>query len=436
MQNKVEIDRSKMTILGFHDAGWEEYCTYCQQVANSEIYTTTNPIFDSHASIYGQAHLDDVLDAKAKNKSKDPKSVESALNHVGKNLLSIRDPRTRKAIIEYIHLIYRNTDERLQAQQIAEIESAKNPTQAMLELAISITAEADPGIPNVNLTGYTLARRLHELDTLDDIFYGEDKKLVTEIKEWTGCVNIEAKPIDIQRTLAASKRMVVDTLQANLELLKQGKPVIPIHVVISKGNNSAPDSLESTSSASASPAISSTEEVEEVMTKDGFYPKWGLVTGKVGFVLTNAEIRMIYKLMHEVDAPLINSLMAQSVTFIHTKGNAFEEAPPPWKGFEAVWNKRIRFKDKPAHRERPPEGVQAWIKELVALSKMVQQQQMDRLVHELSTHGGEQPVVTGCSSTARMLIDMPVGPGSEEIATKVDQAQNESVSSAGNQIVA
>ena len=343
MPLNIHLSSKKVTLLGFHNAGWNEYSTYCEQQLHFRVYTTTLPIYKREDSIYGKAHGEEVLHQKSANKSKNPKSVESALLHLQKKLMAITEPATRKAIINYVFSIYRTEQSEVDGY-ITAIESEANPTNAMLGYVVERTMDADPDPAKndgIDLTGYSFARSLDACAYLKDLFHGKDTTLFKEIEEWSGYVNINSKPIDIQKTLASSKKMVVDTLQRNLLLLQERKPLIPIHMVISAEN----------------------EQQVPVFT-----PNWKQVTAKIGFSLTNAEIRMIYKLMHEINHPLINTVMDATVTFIHKKGEHFVQVPPPWLGHEQEWQKRTRSKDKVAHLARPDEESQTWIKELMALA--------------------------------------------------------------------
>jgi hypothetical protein len=352
MEQKMELDRTSITILGFYNAGWTKHCEHWHRLG-VHVYTTTTPIYnDLQKSIYGRAHDNEALISKSLNKSKSPKSVESALGKVGDLLQKIQEPDTRRAIINYILLDIQCLNDDKEVKDLVEdlivaIEKEPNPNQAMIELAIEEIAYADKTDISADLTGYAFARALDKHINLASLFFGRDENLLKEIKSSVGYVNIETKAIDVQKTLAESKRMIVDTLQENLERLQRGENIIPIDMVVS---------------------------AEATDRRSFFSPNWALVTNKVGFVLTNSEIRMIYKLMHEIDAPLINKIMKESVSFIHTTDHDFKRIPPPWESDAKAWSARVRSKDRAAHRDRTDEDIQDWVKELIALSKRTAQQ--------------------------------------------------------------
>ena len=360
MLDDTETSSTEVTLLGFHSAGWTEYMQHCAEELHRKIYSTTYPIFDAHTSLYSRAHDETVLEAKSVYKSKSPKSVVSAMKHLHSKLLKIEEPRTREAILDYLLSSVLGLSEEEKITIITQIENTANPNQTMLQYLIEETKIWDPSDEETDLTGYAFARALAMNHALRHLFFGEDEKLSKEVIEWSGYVNLDSKPIELQSALAASKRMVVDTLQENLYRLQRGEPLLSIHVVTS---------------------------AEDSDKNPLFTPDWNLAINKIGFVLTNAEIRMIYKLMHEIPDPLIHQVMMQTVVFIKNCDGDFKTTAAPWENNEANWATRTRSKEKPPHREREHHVIQPWVRELISLSQETSQLLSNRHSHSLQARG-------------------------------------------------
>jgi hypothetical protein len=345
----IEISSTTTTVLGFHDAGWADFCRYLLE-HGFKINTTTQPVFESEASIYGRHHGMSVIYQKSGGKSKEPASVASALKQVKSMLISLQEPESRDRIATYIicEILMEydlNDDDDLKKFQdkMQLIEDSEQPSHALLDELIKYCKEFDTKSGDLDLVGYGLCNILRRSNKISDLLCGEDCKIIDKLSEWIGYVNLETKGYETQYPITASKRLIVDTLQINLQNLQEGKPLIPLKMVIS----------------------ARLQEGEPL-----FLPDWRRATRKMGFVFTNAEARMIYKLTKELDDPLINYLMHETVQFYEMHGLTFVEKLPPWAepGEEEIWQDRIRSRDKLSYRERPQEQTQEWVRELCQLS--------------------------------------------------------------------
>ena len=347
----LNMSEEETTVLGFHDAGWSDFCRYLQ-AQGFKINTTTRPILDNTESIYGKHHNKAVVHQKASGKSKEPASVASALGQVKNILLSINEAESRRAIATYIlcevKMEYDLTDtedrEKFE-ERLNEIETSEDPNQALLDALMVETERYDVSINGLDLTGYGLVNILRLSKKIDIMLSGQDQALSNKLIEWVGYVNLETKGYEVQYPITASKRLIVDTLQSNLQNLLEGKQLIPLKMIISAKFDSG-----------------------ETL----FMADWQRATRKMGFVFTNAEARMIYKLTKELDDPLINFLMQETVQFYEMQGTEFIETEAPWaQGNEELWLARNRSGNKLAYNKRPSEQIQDWIHELCGLSNNV-----------------------------------------------------------------
>lgn len=321
-------------------------------IFTNQINTTTRPILDDTESIYGKHHNKSVIYQKASGKSKEPASVASALGHVKSILLDIKEEQSRRAIATYVLcevlMEYELTDsEESQGfeKKICAIEACENPSQSLLNELISKTRSFDANISDIDLTGYGLVNILRGSKKIHTMLKGKDQLKIAKLDEWIGYVNIETKGYEVQFPITASKRLIVDTLQSNLQNLLDDKPLISLKMIISARFGCG---------------------------QTLFMPDWQRATHKMGFVFTNAEARMIYKLAKELDNPLINFLMRETVQFYEMQGNVFKRTEAPWaEGNEDLWLSRSRSRNKPSYHERAPEQIQEWIHELSELSNNV-----------------------------------------------------------------
>jgi hypothetical protein len=329
-----EIDNTQATLLGFSEARWEDYRKELTE-RRVEVYTTTTRLLKKEDSIYWKSHGDDEIEKKSKNKKKDPQSVASAMDHVILLILDFKEPETRKAIVTYLGGILKIDEQELETK-IGDIERSKEPNKEMMSYLLFETSVEDGN----SLAGYHLLRALR--GKLRTLLKGEDKGSTRELDEWIGYVDLQTKSKDHQQILAASKSMLVDTLQQNLKLLQEDKPLIPIHFVIASDvkNNSS----------------------------TFFTPDWKRIINKEGFFLTNAEVRMAYKLMHEIGDQLITELMTKTVFFYQNTALGFKQVASPWHENPEDWSRRTRSQTRLAYKERDSNGLPQWIKELSILS--------------------------------------------------------------------
>lgn len=347
----LNMSEEETTVLGFHDAGWSDFCRHLK-AQGFKINTTTRPILDNTESIYGKHHNKAVVHQKASGKSKEPASVASALGQVKNILLSINEAESRRAFATYILyeivIKYDLTDSEEHEnfeEKLNEIEASEEPSQELLNELMGETSRYDVNISGLDLTGYGLVNILRSSEKIDTMLCGQDQALSTKLNEWVGYVNLETKGYEVQYPITASKRLIVDTLQSNLQNLLEGKQLIPLKMIISAKCDSG-----------------------ETL----FMADWQRATRKMGFVFTNAEARMIYKLTKELDDPLINFLMQETVKFYEVQGTEFIETEAPWaQGNEELWLARNRSGNKLAYNKRPTEQIQDWIHELCSLSNSV-----------------------------------------------------------------
>lgn len=345
----ASIDDKQVTLLGFQAAGWDDY-RKALEAKSTTVYTTTHRIMSKDQSIYWTLHEIQELKKKSQEKKKDPRSVSSALVKVGDILTSLEESETRRAIVTHIIEGVLQNDKNV-GDIMVSIETSEKPSEAMLTFLINETFENDPEIysdeaksESINLTGYALVSLLRDDADLERCLKGRDKAKFKLLSEWISYVNLDTRSEDLQMSLASSKSMIADTLQRNLTLIEEDKPLVPIDFVIC-----------SDGSDGSTP----------------FYPEWKRATNKIGHVLTNVEVRMAYKLMKEVDDVLINWIMEQTVSFHKKTKSGFERIPSPWAEDRELWANRQRSRGKLAYCMREEESLQPWIRALKALAVRV-----------------------------------------------------------------
>ena len=353
MPYTFDIDHTRATVLGFSKAGWNELQKDLKK-KHIESYTTTENIIAPDKSIYWKHHPKNILEKKASSKKKEPESVRAALETLGSIFMKIEEQQTRENLVRYFWVDVMKNDLKDLAAHLLDINKSSNPNEALLSLLVDITTDGST-IPEsatgsdgeVDLTGYRVASCLRMMDPnlLSHHLHKEDKKLVGDLKTWCDHSNLEATPYETQHGLAQSKGAVVDTLQANIALFKQGLPLIPIMIVVSS------------------------EHIVGVAQK--FFPNWELATSKKRIIYTNAEVRMVYKLTEEIGDPFISALLNETVFFMHQEADGFKQIPAPWQEQNAAcrWEKRTRSHNQPAYKNREPSAVPEWVKELSALSQ-------------------------------------------------------------------
>lgn len=348
-----DLIKRNIAILGFHDAGWSDYMVHVEKEGFT-VFSTTVHALEASESFYQREHGSEALAIKSKGKQKEPGSVKAALDVVLSMLENALQHReTREAFIQYLSdcdLID------LQSEQLNDISE-----EQLLELVnTSIDENYEPvQRGGISLKGYRLVQAIKTQDALATIFWKEDVEYITKLKEWVGYVNLDTPSIDIQSQLAASKTVVADTLQLNLERVGKGMPLIPIHLTVSS---------------------------------DVFMPNWNIATTKSSNVLTNAEIRMIYKLTKEVSDPLIRQVMRDSVQFVRTENGKFIKTESPWEANPDLWENRTRSQNKKPYFQRQPNEIPNWLRDMQKLSETIQKKldakSMSSTASMLSEMGG------------------------------------------------
>lgn len=347
MPKELEIDHKTSTVLGFSAAGWGALQKTLKK-ENVRCYTTTDNILPPDKSIYWRHHPQNILEQKALAKQKEPESVRAALESLAGVFMRIEENQTRENLIRSLYEIMR---EPFDLEIVSNVNTAPEPNEALLIVLINmITSGADESCIGKNgelidITGHSLASCLRNSpDLLKHSLCGNDRNLLNDMKMWCEHADLTATPYVTQHGLAQSKGAIIDTLQRNIELFKQGKPLIPIRIVISS------------------------DEIKGSAKK--FSPEWDLATSKRKIVYTNAEIRMIYKLSEELGDPLISKILRETVFFLHQTSSGFKQILAPWQEDKAEkdWAMRLRSKDRPAYKDREPVAIPQWIQELTVLS--------------------------------------------------------------------
>lgn len=136
---------------------------------------------------------------------------------------------------------------------------------------------------------------------------------------------------DLQSTMWQSKRAVADVFQENIRRQAQGEDLIPIKIVISS------------------------DQIADAAT---FQPNVDDMREKRDNFVTPHELRMIYKLMHELPAVYQEQMEMMRASVQCLKRNSrgdFVDAAAPWATSSATWTFRPRGQrgdSKPSYKDR------------------------------------------------------------------------------------
>lgn len=347
---ECDIDSTKLLSLGFSSAGWQEHKRLLQKTAQ-KVFTSGTTVLDPRESYYKQSHDAVVLKRKSKNKRVDYTSVEKAHEMVEGLLNKLNYFDSWEALLDrFLELeTYPKEKRKEYTEQVYELfkEDGEKIGCGSLVLRHVVPAFRENQTilyrdRLIEFHGYTFIRFLATLDNLESYLVEDDKELAKEISEWAGYVNLQHPGEEIQAVLANAKALISDWLQVNLMAIIEHKPLVRIYFDLEQQGESP------------------------------FKPNLDSIVKKARHSYTAAELRVIYKLKHEVGNELMTELLDKLVTFYayHPAGEAFVQIDAPWSGqHREKWTTRKRSEDRLVFFKREPDQVPLWVRQLVELAE-------------------------------------------------------------------
>lgn len=261
-----ELEKDKVTCLGINDAGWDKLINYHKKL-NHTVYHAYQFYNPSYTYLPEPDCFNQILETSSNHGSIYLKHVDKSnlmRNVANQFFLTVEDSYKKEVLIYAlqemlaldINMSGIKKDDLLSMIKGLLQDKTKNLSKCLEELISKL-------LPQISQEQYA---------TFQDFII---RKISEQFKDFL------AGPI----VTMYSKGLITATLQANIERARKGEPLIPIEMIFMKEDNR--DSTEFTG------------DFQKAKDKSGFY-------------FTNQELRLIYRLMHEITDEQIKDIMKQT----------------------------------------------------------------------------------------------------------------------------
>lgn len=319
-----ELAKDKVTCLGIADAGWARLISYHKKL-NHTVYHAYQFYHPAEIDLPGPNRFNQILETSSNQESIYLKYVNkfNLMRNVANQSFLIMDDNYKTEVLIYALKVMMelniNTSGIQQNELLSMIEGLsrdknKNLAKCLEELISKV-------FPNILQEQYTIYQ--------DFII----KRISEQFKDF----------FTVAIITMYSKGLIATTLQANIERAAKGEPLIPIEMIFM---------------------------MEDQRDSKEFTGDFQKAKDKLGFYFTNQELRLIYRLMHEIPDEHIKNIMKE--TFFLKKlligkdgTETFIPIPNPWDVSDEA---RLEWEARPKNKS-PEKVIPPWMTELIEFSQ-------------------------------------------------------------------